>query len=119
VALGERLRCGHLTTVSKMFAIARKRARLPNSVVLYSARHTFGTDFLEGTENPAVTMGVMGHTNPKMVSYQHPEYTQAARQAINRRNLRNGFGPNSGPTPKPRPSRERLSALESGADDRT
>jgi len=119
VALGERLQCGHLTTVSKMFAIARKRARLPNSVVLYSARHTFGTDFLEGTENPAVTMGVMGHTNPKMVSYQHPEYTQAARQAINRRNLRNGFGPNSGPTPKPRPSRERLSALESGADDRT
>ena len=102
-----------------MFAIARKRARLPNSVVLYSARHTFGTDFLEGTENPAVTMGVMGHTNPKMVSYQHPEYTQAARQAINRRNLRNGFGPNSGPTQKPRRSSERLSALESGADDRT
>ena len=113
-------RCGHLTTVSKMFAIARKRARLPNSVVLYSARHTFGTDVLEGTKNPAVTMNVMGHTNPKMMMrYQHPEYTQAARQAINRRNLRNGFGPNSGPTQKPRRSSERLSALESGADDRT
>lgn len=113
-------RCGHLTTVSKMFAIARKRARLPNSVVLYSARHTFGTDVLEGTKNPAVTMDVMGHTNPKMMMrYQHPEYTRAARQAINRRNLRNGFGPNSGPTQKPRCSSERLSALESGADDQT
>jgi hypothetical protein len=48
---------------------------------------------LEGTKNPAVTMNVMGHTNPKMMMrYQHPEYTQAARQAINRRNLRNGLG---------------------------
>ena len=119
MALGERLQCGHLTTVSKMFAIARKRARLPNSVVLYSARHTFGTDFLEGTENPAVTMDVMGHTNPKMMSYQHPEYTQAAPQAINRRNLRNGFGPNFGPTQKTKRSSKRLNAVESGADDRT
>jgi integrase len=92
-------KCGHLTTVSKMFGIARKRAGLPNSVVLYSARHTFGTDVLEGTKNPAVTMDVMGHTNPKMMMrYQHPEYVQAAREAINRRNLRNGFGPTSGPT---------------------
>jgi integrase len=55
-------KCGHLTTVSKMFAIARERAGLPKSVVLYSARHTFGTDVLEGTKNPAVTMDVMGHT---------------------------------------------------------
>ena len=85
--------CGHLTTVSKMFVIARKRAGLPNSVVLYSARHTFGTDVLDGTKNPAVTMKVMGHTNPKMMMrYQHPEYTQAARQAINRRKPTNAAG---------------------------
>jgi integrase len=94
-------KCGHLTTVSKMFAIARERAGLPGSVVLYSARHTFGTDVLEGTKNPAVTMDVMGHTNPKMMMrYQHPEYVEATRQAINRRNARNGFGPTFGPSSK-------------------
>lgn len=92
-------KCGHLTTVAKMFGIARELAGLPKGVVLYSARHTFGTDVLDGTKNPAVTMDVMGHTNPKMMMrYQHPEYTQAARKAINRRNVRNGFGPTSGPT---------------------
>ena len=114
-------RCGHLTTVSKMFAIARRRARdCPTASCSIPARHTFGTDVLEGTKNPAVTMDVMGHTNPKMMMRcQHPEYTQAARQAINRRNLRNGFGPNFGLTQKTKRSGERLSALESGADDRT
>ncbi len=92
-------KCGHLTTVSKMFAIARQRAGLPKTVVLYSARHTFGTDVLEGTKNPAVTMDVMGHTNPKMMMrYQHPQYTDAARKAINQRNVRNGFGPTFGPS---------------------
>jgi hypothetical protein len=35
-----------------------------------------GTDVLEGTKNPAVTMDVVRHTNPKMMMrYQHPEYT--------------------------------------------
>ena len=95
-------KCGHLTTVSKMFALARERGGLPKSVVLYSARHTFGTDVLDGTKNPAVTMNVMGHTSPKMMMrYQHPEYTEAAREAINRRNEGNGFGPTFGPSSKP------------------
>jgi integrase len=90
---------GHLTTVGKMFARARERAGLPPTVVLYSARHTFATDVLEGTKSPTVTIDVMGHTNPKMMMrYQHPEYTQAARHAINRRNQRHEFGPTLGPT---------------------
>jgi integrase len=77
-----------------MFAIARERAGLPPSVVLYSARHTFATDVLHGTKSPAVTMDVMGHTNPKMMMrYQHPEYVQARRHAINRRNERHKLGP--------------------------
>ncbi len=72
---------------------------LPASVVLYSARHTFGTDVLDGTKNPAVTMDVMGHSSPKMMMrYQHPNYTEAARIAINRRNERNNFGPTFGPS---------------------
>jgi integrase len=121
VALGERLQVR--TSDDRLQDVRhcpQAGARLPNGVVLYSARHTFGTDVLEGTKNPAVTMDVMGHTNPKMMMRcQHPEYTQAARQAINRRNLRNGFGPNFGLTQKTKRSGERLSALESGADDRT
>ena len=35
--------CGHLTTVAKQFRAARQEAGLPESLVLYSARHTFGT----------------------------------------------------------------------------
>ena len=76
-----------------MFAIARDQRGCRTSVVLYSARHTFGTDVLEGTKNPAVTMDVMGHTNPKMMMrYQHPEYVEAARKAINQRNERTALG---------------------------
>lgn len=60
-------KCGHLTTFSKMFARAREKAELPASVVLYSARHIFRADVPDGTKNPAVTMNVMGHTNPKMM----------------------------------------------------
>ncbi len=88
-------KCGHLTTVSKMFARARELAGLPKTVVLYSARHTFGTTVLEETHNPAVTMKAMGHGSARMMMrYQHPEYVEAVRRAINRRNgSLNGFGP--------------------------
>jgi integrase len=93
-------KCGHLPTVSKMFARARELAGLPKTVVLYSARHTFGTTVLEETHNPAVTMKAMGHGSARMMMrYQHPEYVEAVRLAINRRNESlNGFGPNLGPT---------------------
>jgi len=95
-------KCGHLTTVAGAFARARKKAGLPNTVVLYSARHTFGTDLLGETGNLAVTMKAMGHGSAKMMMrYQHPEYVEAARGAINRRNEKEvvkGFGPTFGPT---------------------
>lgn len=97
-------KCGHLTTVSKMFARARALAGLPKDVVLYSARHTFGTTILGETRNPAITMKAMGHGSPRvMMRYQHPEYVDPVRRAVNRRNagtLENGFGPTFGPTPK-------------------
>lgn len=59
----------------------------------------------------------MGHGSARMMMrYQHPEYVEAVRRAINRRNESlNGFGPNS----RGGRSSERLSALKSGADDRT
>src|SRR5882762_4377111 len=34
---------GHLTTVAKQFREARSQTGLPRSLVLYCARHTFGT----------------------------------------------------------------------------
>lgn len=84
---------GHLTTVAKMFRLARERAGLPDTVVLYSGRHTFGTDILNGTKNPAVTMKAMGHGSTKMMMrYQHPDYVEPVRQAINRRNATNTAG---------------------------
>jgi integrase len=93
---------GYLTTVAKAFARARKKAGLPSTVVLYSARHTFGTTVLEETKNPAVTMKAMGHGSARMMMrYQHPEYVEAVRRVINRRNkivAAIGVGPTSGPT---------------------
>ena len=45
-----------------------------------SVRHTFRTDVLESTKNPAVTTNGIGHNNPKMmIRSQHPEYAGAAR----------------------------------------
>lgn len=86
-------KCGHLTTVAKMFRIARRKAGLPNTVVLYSARHTFGTDLQDQSKNLAVTMKAMGHSSPKTtMRYQHPEYVDVAREAINRRNAANAVG---------------------------
>jgi len=58
-------KCGHLTTVSKMFAIARERAGLPKSVVLYSARHTFWYGCVAGHEEPCRDHGRYGTHQPK------------------------------------------------------
>jgi integrase len=45
---------GHLTTVAKQFREARREAGLPESLVLYCARHTFGTAAYEATGNLAM-----------------------------------------------------------------
>jgi integrase len=52
---------GHLTTVAKKFREARKAAGLPASVILYAARHTYGTFVYETTKNLKVVMDSMGH----------------------------------------------------------
>jgi integrase len=51
--------CGHLTTVAQMFPIKREKAGLPKTIVLYSARHTFGTNLLDQSKNIAVTTNAM------------------------------------------------------------
>ena len=79
---------GHLTTVAKQFREARSKAGLPESLVLYCARHTFGTAAYEATGNLAMVMKVMGHTDVRTsMRYQHP-VLDSVREAIDQRNLR-------------------------------
>jgi integrase len=79
---------GHLTTVAKQFREARRKAGLPESLVLYCARHTFGTAAYEATGNLAMVMKVMGHTDVRTsMRYQHPGL-ESIREAIGQRNLR-------------------------------
>lgn len=79
---------GHLTTVAKQFREARSHAGLPQSLVLYCARHTFGTAAYEATGNLAMVMKVMGHTDVRTsMRYQHP-VLDSVRGAIDQRNLR-------------------------------
>ena len=69
------------------FVRARKKAGLPKSLVLYCARHDFGTYVLQKTGNIAVVMNAMGHSDVKTaMTYQHPELN-VVREAINARQL--------------------------------
>lgn len=79
---------GHIVSVSKAFRLARKLADLPESLVLYSARHTFGTDVMMGTGNQKLVATVMGQSDIKTSArYQHPT-TEGVRDIINQRNRR-------------------------------
>jgi integrase len=71
---------GHLTTVDKKFREARRKAGLPEKLVLYCGRHDYGTRVLQGTGNLAVVMRAMGHGSPSTaMKYQHPELEQVRR----------------------------------------
>jgi len=77
-----------LTTVAKQFREARSKAGLPKALVLYCARHTFGTTAYCATGNLAMVMNVMGHTDVRTsMQYQHP-VLDSVREAIDQRNLR-------------------------------
>jgi integrase len=79
---------GHLTTVSKQFRRARTMAGLPKWLVLYHARHAFGTYAMAQTKNPALVRDVMGHADLRTTMiYQHPDL-EPLRQAIDDRNRR-------------------------------
>jgi integrase len=65
----------HITggLVNKQWVKARKKAGLPADLVLYCARHDFGTDMVERTGNLKAVMEVMGHADTKTaMKYQHP-----------------------------------------------
>lgn len=82
----KRGKTGHLTTVARKFREARNAAGLPKSVVLYAARHTYGTFVYQATKNLKVVMDSMGHSDVRTaMRYQHPELEQV-RIAIDQRN---------------------------------
>jgi integrase len=79
---------GHRTTVAKQFREARQEAGLPASLVLYCARHAFGTAIYEGTGNLAMVMKVMGHIDVRTaMRYQLP-ILDPVRDAIDLRSSR-------------------------------
>src|SRR6184192_717016 len=59
----KRARSGYITDreVSKQWLEAKRLAGVPESVVLYCARHRFSTDAMEGTGNVMAVMDAMGH----------------------------------------------------------
>ncbi len=65
---------GHLRSIDRLFRQARSEAGLPKELVLYCARHDYGTRVLMRTGNLAAVMRTMGHRDVKTaMHYQHPE----------------------------------------------
>jgi integrase len=65
---------GHISSVDRLFRQARAKAGLPKELVLYCARHDYGTRILMRTGNLAAVMKTMGHRDVKTaMHYQHPE----------------------------------------------
>lgn len=65
---------GHLRSVCNLFRRARNEAGLPKELVLYCARHDYGTRVLTRTGNLAAVMRTMGHRDIRTaMHYQHPE----------------------------------------------
>jgi integrase len=65
---------GHISSIDRLFRQARAKAGLPRDLVLYCARHDYGTRILMRTGNLAAVMKTMGHRDVKTaMHYQHPE----------------------------------------------
>ena len=70
----KRAASGHLRSIDRLFRQARRQADLPKELVLYCARHDYGTRVLTRTGNLAAVMKTMGHRDVKTAThYQHPE----------------------------------------------
>src|SRR5246127_257173 len=70
----KRAASGHLSSIDRLFREARQQAGLPKELVLYCARHDYGTRVLMRTGNLAAVMKTMGHRDVKTaMHYQHPE----------------------------------------------
>lgn len=81
----KRAKCGHLTTVARRFQKAREDAGLPDDLVLYCARHGFGTEMYRATKNLFAVMKVMGHSAvTTTMKYQHHDIDEIAQVASQR-----------------------------------
>jgi integrase len=73
--------------VNKRWLRARKAAGLPEALVLYCARHDFGSYVMRRTGNLKAVMDAMGHSSVNVaMNYQHPEL-DIVRNAINSRHI--------------------------------
>ena len=82
----KRSECGHLTDIGKQFRLARRKAQLSEDLVLYCARHDYGTRVLTNTGNLAAVMRTMGHRDVRAaMQYQHPDL-EIVRSALNQTN---------------------------------
>jgi integrase len=73
--------------VNRRWVRARAAAGLPKDLVLYCARHDFGSFVLAKTGNLKAVMNTMGHTDVKSAMvYQHPE-DEILRNALNARHI--------------------------------
>jgi integrase len=76
-----------ISMVNRQWVAARAAAGLPKDLVLYCARHDFGSFILSKTGNLKAVMDTMGHTDVKSAMvYQHPEL-ELVRDAINARHI--------------------------------
>lgn len=65
---------GHLRSICNLFRQARIEAGLPEGLVLYCARHDYGTRVLMRTGNLAAVMRTMGHRDVRTAMHcKHPE----------------------------------------------
>jgi integrase len=71
--------------VNRQWVRARAKAGLPNNLVLYCARHDYGSFVLSKTGNLKVVMDLMGHRDYRSaLNYQHHE-VDVARDLLNAR----------------------------------
>ena len=84
----KRARTGYITDreVSKQWLEAKRLAGIPESVVLYCARHRFSTDAMEGTGNVMAVMDAMGHGSVNTTRIYTHSNVQQIREVIERRN---------------------------------
>jgi hypothetical protein len=86
VFVSRRSKSGHLTTIAGEFRKARRKAGLPEQLVLYCARHDFGSRVLQHTGNLKLVMEIMGQKDvATALKYQHPEH-ELVRTVLNRTN---------------------------------
>ncbi len=90
----KRAKSGHIehTSIEKPFRKARKDAKLPSDLVLYSARHSFATDLLDRTGNLMLVKDVLGHESVATTQkYLHPSMKNLA-EIVNQRNAGKSAG---------------------------